>query len=136
MCEGEPAISGFFVPWATWQNSAKDEKAIYETLRSVPMMAVSWSFVGGQPRPLPPLTCPLFDVSVGDMTGRAVCFGDAETKAGYVVAVVADDHIGFLLAFYQQDNSASTLKSKADELLPRFKIERATGDVGLMRWFR
>lgn len=129
MCEGEPAIGGRFVNWAEWQNSAKDEQAIYERANALSVPT----------RPLPPLAppaCPLFDISIAGMAGRAVCFEEPGIKGGLVVVVAADDRVAFLLSFYQQDKSANALKEKVLELLPRFKIERATGDAALLKWFR
>jgi hypothetical protein len=134
MCENEPTIGGFFIAPASWLSSFKDEQAIFQVLRSTPLMAVSWSFSGGPPPPPPSAACPVFDVSIGNMAGRAVCFDDANAKGGAVVIVAADDHVGFLLSFYQRDKSATALRDKVLELLPRFEIERATGDAGLMRW--
>ena len=53
-----------------------------------------------------------------------------------VFVVAADDRVAFLLSFSQQNTSANMLKEKVVEFLPRFKIERATGDAALMKWFR
>jgi hypothetical protein len=64
------------------------------------------------------------------MNGRAVCFDEN------VVVVAADDRVGFLLYFSQRDTPAAVLKNKVLEMLPRFEIERATGEVGLKRWLR
>jgi hypothetical protein len=129
MCEGEPMIAGRFVNWAEWQASAKDERAIYERANAL------WVPTRPLP-PVPPSACPLFDTSIAGMAGRAVCFDEAGVKGGIVVAVAADDHVAFVLSFYQQDKSANALKEKVVELLPRFKIERATGDAALLKWFR
>jgi hypothetical protein len=70
------------------------------------------------------------------MAGRAVCFDETGVKGSSVFVVATDDRAGFLLAFFQQGMSANTLKEKVAELLPRFKIERATGDAALMKWFK
>jgi hypothetical protein len=137
MCGREASIGGFFVDAENWSKSTKDEQAIYRIARSVPMMALSWSFAGGEPAPMPPVACPVFDVSVGDMTGRAVCFDQAAVKGGnMIVAVVADDKVGMVLSFHRPNGSSAQLRDEVLGLMPRFKIERATGDVGLMRWFR
>jgi hypothetical protein len=131
MCEGEPTIGGFFVSSAKWQKSAKDEQSILETMRSFPMFAALAVL------PLPAVTCPPFDVSLGDMTGRGVCLGFPEdAKAAAIVMVVADGNVGLLLHFYEQDNSANKLKGKVDELLSQSRVVRAAGDAGLMRWIR
>ena len=128
MCAGEPTIGGFFISSAKWHNSAKDEQSILETMRSFPMASATW--------PMPPVTCPPFDVSIGDMTGRGICLSFPETNAAGIVMVVADDHVGLFLHFYGQGNSADKLRGEVDELLSRSKVERATGDVGLLRWIQ
>jgi hypothetical protein len=130
MCENEPTISGFFIAPESWNKSPKDEVAIYQASQRVPLMAVSWSKRGGPPPDMPAATCPLFDVSVDGMAGRAACF------ASSVVVVAADDHAGFLLIFYQHDKSGNVLRDKVLDLIPRFKIERAAGDAGLKRWMQ
>jgi hypothetical protein len=130
MCEGEPSIGGRFVNRAEWQSGAKDERAIFELedrLR-IPL------------RPVPPMpnpACPVFDVSFAGTAGRAVCFGEPGSNGSRVVVVAADDRVAFLLRFYQQDKSPDALKEKVVlEWLPRFEIERATGDAALLKWFR
>jgi hypothetical protein len=136
MCGNEPLTGGFFIAAESWQKSSKDEQAIYQALQRAPLMAMSWSRRGGPPPEMPTPACPLFDVSVDGMLGRAVCFDDLEAKAASVIIVAADDHVGFLLSFYQHDQSANVLRDKVLKMLPRFKIERATGDVGLLEWMK
>jgi hypothetical protein len=129
MCDGEPTIAGRLLPAAEWQASPRDEQTIYELANRL------WEPI----RPLPPMpspACPLFDISIAGMAGRAVCFEEPELKGSSVFVVAADDRVAILLAFSQQDKLSSALKEKVVELLPRFKIERATGDAALMKWFR
>jgi hypothetical protein len=85
---------------------------------------------------MPSLACPIFDVSVGGLPGRAVCFDEAAMKGGNVVVVAADNDVGFLLVFYRQDQSAASLRDKMLELVPRFKMERVTADIALLRWIQ
>jgi hypothetical protein len=136
MCENEPTIGGFFISPAGWLASSKDEQAIYHVLQGIPLMAISWSSSGGPPPSMPSPACSVFDVSIGGMTGRGVCFDDVNAKSGAVFIVAGDDRVGFLLSFYQRDKPASALRDKVLELLPRFEIERATGDLGLKKWLR
>jgi hypothetical protein len=136
MCENEPTIGGSFIAPESWNKSPKNEVAIYQTFQRVPLMAISWSSRGGPPPEVPTAACPLFDVSVDGVAGRAVCFDNPKAKTVSVILVAADDRVGFLLSFYQRDQSVNGLRDKVLELIPRFKIERATGDVGLMRWVR
>jgi hypothetical protein len=129
MCESEPEIVGRFVDRQEWLDSAKDERAIY-------VIANTLREPGGPLPPMPSSACPLFDISIAGMPGRAVCFGESGGKGSSVFVVAADDRVAFLLDFSQPDRSANALKEKVLELLPRFKIERATGDAALMKWLR
>ena len=126
-CENEPTVGGSFVAPAEWLSSSKDEQAILQVFRNMP-----WP--GGDRPPTPSASCPVFDVSVGGLNGRAVCF--SEGKGSTVLVVAANDNVGFLLWFAQDDKPAPVLKSKMLEMLPRFEIERATGEIGLKRWIR
>jgi hypothetical protein len=132
MCENEPVIGGWFIPPASWSSSPKNEQAIYQVMRSIPL-----GFSSGTP-PMPSLACPVFDVSIGGMAGRGVCFTDENAKSedAFVIIVAADERVGFLLSFYQRDKPAIALKDRVLELLPRFEIERASGDLGLKKWLR
>ena len=127
MCANEPTVGGFFVDPAGWLSSSKDERAIFQVLQNMP-----WP--GGSPPPIPTASCPVFDVSIGGLDGRAVCI--SEGKDSTVLIVAAEDRVGFLLHIYQADTPASVLKERVLEMLPRFEIERATGEVGLKRWLR
>lgn len=129
MCERGLAAGGFFVSAAKWQDSAKDEHSILEMLRRFPMASATW--------PMPTVACRPFDISIGDMAGRGICLSfSEEPKTAGIVMVVADDHVGLFLHFYDQDSSADTLKDKVKDLLSRSRVERAVGDAGLMRWIR
>jgi hypothetical protein len=129
MCGSEPFISGFFVSAEQWNNSPKDELAIYQAVRSNPLMR------GGPPPQMPPAACRVFDVVIDGMRGRGVCLGVTDVKnANIVVVIAADDRVGFAMSF-QQYRSASELRDEVLEMMPRFKIERATGDK-VSEWFR
>jgi hypothetical protein len=130
ICGYEPFISGFFVSAEQWNKSLKDEQAIYQAVRSNPLMR------GGPQPQMPPAACPLFDVVIDGMRGRGVCLGATGVKGGNIVIVIAaDDHVGLALSF-QQDRSADELRDEVLEMMPRFKTERATGDSALLEWFR
>jgi hypothetical protein len=129
MCGYEPFISGFFVSAEQWNNSPKDEQAIYQAVRSNPLMR------GGPPPQMPPAACPVFDVVIDGMRGRGVCLGATDVKnANLVVVIAADDRVGLALSF-QKYRSADQLRDEVLEMMPRFKIERATGDK-VSEWFR
>lgn len=123
MCANEPVVGGSFIAPAGWLSSSRDEEAIFRVLRNMPWPGIS-------SLPVPSASCPVFDVLIGGMNGRAVCFDEN------VVVVAADDRVGFLLYFSQRDKPATVLKNKVLEMLPLFEIERATGEVGLKRWLR
>lgn len=129
MCKGETAIIGRFVPLVGWQQSSRNERDIYEL---TDRLTYPWRPLP----PMPPIACPLYDVVLAGMSGRAVCFSDPGGSGSTVVVVVADDRVAFLLSFYQRDMSVSVLKDEVSELLSRFRVERATGDAALMRWLR
>jgi hypothetical protein len=129
MCGSEPFISGFFVSAEPWNNSPKDEQAIYQAVRSNPLMR------GGPPPQMPPASCPVFEIVIDGMRGRGVCLGVTDVKnANIVVVIAADDRVGFAMSF-QQYRSAGELRDEVLEMMPRFKIERATGDK-VSEWFR
>jgi hypothetical protein len=129
MCGYEPFISGFFVSAEQWNKSPKDEQAIYQAVRSNPLMR------GGPPPQMPPAACPVFDVVIDGMRGRGVCLGVTDVKNGNIVVVVAaDDRVGLAMSF-QKYRPADELRDEVLEIMPRFKIERATGDK-VSEWFR
>jgi hypothetical protein len=129
MCGNEPFISGFFVSAELWNKSPKDEQAIYQAVRSNPLMR------GGPPPQMPPASCPVFEIVIDGMRGRGVCLGVTDVKnANIVVVIAADDRVGFAMSF-QQYRSPGELRDEVLEIMPRFKIERATGDK-VSEWFR
>ena len=134
MCVDEPQISGFFIEPEGWQKGPKDEKAIFDAFRS--KIVVSWRGSPDSSPPMPAATCPVFDVSIGDMAGRAVCYGGIREKWSTIVLVVADDRVGIVLNFFQADQEAEPLRNKVLALAPRFTAKRATGDSELLGWMR
>jgi hypothetical protein len=133
MCEGEPTITGFFISPDSWQTGAKDEAAIFQALSSIPLGANGKKGASGK-MPFP--VCPISDVTVAGLPGRAVCFDENMMKGGNVVVVAANNEIAFLLVFYRKDKPSSVVRDKMLALLPRFNVERVTGDVRLLRWIR
>jgi hypothetical protein len=133
MCDGSPAISGFFVDADKWKSSAKDAQAIGLIMQGSPVTAES---APASPKPAPASACAPFDVTIGGASGKGACFNDAAAKTATVAMVLADDDVGFLLSFSQKDITADKLKDSAVAMLPNFKIDRAKGDLGLMRWMR
>jgi hypothetical protein len=134
MCEGSPAIGGFFIDEGAWTKSAKDAQAIGQIVQSPPITAENAAAV--PPGSMPAAACQAFDVSISGTNGKGACFNDAATKTATVAMVFVDDDVGFLLSFSQKDIAADKLKDSAIAMLPKFKIERAKGDVGLLRWMR
>jgi len=133
MCEGSPSISGFFVDADKWKKSAKDAQVIGQIMQSPPMTAED----AGALTPKAMLAaCEPFDVTISSASGKGACFKDPATKTARVAMVFADDDVSFLLNFSQKDIPADKLRDKAVAMLPKFKMERAKGDVGLLRWMR
>jgi hypothetical protein len=134
MCADEPQISGFFIEPEGWQKGAKDEKAIFDAFRS--KIVVAWKGSPDSDPPMPASTCAVFDISIGDMAGRAVCYGGLREKWSTIVVVAADDRVGIVLNFFQADQETEPLRSKVLSLAPKFNAIRATGDSGLLGWMR
>jgi hypothetical protein len=133
MCEGSPSIGGFFVDADKWKTSAKDAQSIGQIMQSLPITVES----GGAATEKPPAAaCEPFDATIGGANGRGVCYNDAATKTATVAMVFADGDAAVLLNFSQKGIAADKLRDSAVAMLPKFKIERAKGDLGLMRWMR
>jgi hypothetical protein len=132
-CPEEPAIRLFFLSPTELHGGPKSARDFYEILVSHPVGdALNLNAVP----PMPPVACPLFDVSVGDMPGRGVCFDLAEGKDGAVVVVAADERVGLVLTFSREGKGGAAIREKALALIPKFKIERASGDAALLRWMK
>ena len=135
MCRDEPKISGFFIEPENWLKSAKDDKAIFEASTSIPIAAGSWTAPAVPP--LPPATmCPVFDLVVGTMPARAVCYAGDRDKWSAVIVVAADDKVGIVLVFFQADHDTEKLRSKVLESASRLSTQWATGDGDLRSWLR
>jgi hypothetical protein len=129
LCADEPSIGLRFFSHGTWDASRKDTDAIVKILRQLPR----------QPRDRdPPLreTCSVFDMKIGDLTGRAVCLGEPDKPWNLVAFVGSDGHIGVVLTFYRDSETAEVVRAKALTIAPKFKIERGTGDAALMKWMK
>lgn len=130
-CSSDPTIGGFFFSPTNWNNSRKDERAIFETLQQAPLARMD----GRPPEPMP-AACPVFDVLIGSMKAHAVCYSWPETKASAVVIIASDEQFGIVLSFYRDNQGASELREKVMAVLPKFKVERAVGDAALLRWMK
>jgi hypothetical protein len=132
MCVDEPNVGGFFIDPMRWRNSAKDEPAMLEILQQhglVPAAAV-----GADPKVPPPPACAVFDVTIGDLPARAVCYDVADGSA--VLVIAGDDRVAFVLSFFQRHRTPGSLRERALEMIPQFKMSRPTGDLALLRWMR
>jgi hypothetical protein len=129
ICPDEPTAGGFFITPSGWLSGARNEQAIFQILEEWGRMRP-----GGSRPSAPSASCPLFDVSIGGMNGKAVCIDIADGR--FVAVVAADERVGLVLVFSQRDKSAVALKDQVLEMLPRFEIERATGEAGLKRFLR
>ena len=88
------------------------------------------------PPSVPKSSCDTFDVKVGDMAGRAVCYEFRELSLSVILIVAADEKAGFVLIFQQRTLDWKLLRDKALQGLERFHIQRASGDAALMRWMK
>lgn len=134
-CSDEPEFGGRFIPAENWNKSHKDEGAIWDAAGLAPKNAVSWSRPGYPAQSPPKSVCGVFDVRIGDLKGRALCYSLAY-EGGGVIVVASDDEVGVVLSFYSKDQDGTAVRDKMMSILPRLKVERATGDVGLMRWMK
>jgi hypothetical protein len=132
MCEDEPNLGGFFIDPVLWRQSAKDEPAMLEILQRNGLVPAAAR--GADPSTPPPPACAVFDVEIGDLPGRAVCFDVADGSA--VVVIAGDDHVAVVLSFFQRRRTPGAMREKAMEMIPLFRIQRPTGDIALLRWLR
>jgi hypothetical protein len=130
MCVDEPNVGGFFIDPALWNDSAKDEPAMLEILQRHGLVPAAAP--GADPRAPPPPACAVFDVTIGDLPGRAVCFDVADGSA--VVGIAGDDRVAVVLSFFQRGKTPGAMRERVMEMLPLFRMTRPTGDAGLMRW--
>ena len=65
-----------------------------------------------------------------------MCYVGENQKATGLFAVVANEEIGFVMAFRSDELDSKALREKVMSIVPRFEIESATGDYGLLRWMR
>jgi len=132
MCTDEPNVGGFFIDPPRWRDSAKDEPAMLDILQQHGLVPAAAA--GADPKVPPPPACAVFDVVIGDLPGRAVCFDVADGSA--VVVIAGDDQVAFVLSFFQRKRTPGAIRDKAMDMIPLFRIQRPTGDITLLRWIR
>jgi hypothetical protein len=132
MCADEPSVGGFFIDPSIWRDSAKDEPAMLDILQRHGLVPAAAA--GADPRLPPPPACAVFDVTVGDLPGRAVCFDVADGSA--VLIIAGDERVALVLSIFQRNRTPGAIREKAQDILPQFKMRRPTGDVALLRWMR
>jgi len=134
MCDGQPRISGWMIDHTKWRRSERGDAAIFELLRQPPII------LRGAARPVDvasdPLKsiCGVFDLELAGLSGQGVCYDFGESQSTTIVTVVSNDEIGFVLLFNQRNAELTAFRETVDALLPRFKLERASGDAYLLRW--
>src|SRR5262249_22181005 len=101
MCDGSPAIVGFYIDTDNWKHGAKDAQAIGQIMQSPPMTAENAAAISSEP--VPAAACQAFDVAISGVSGKGACFNDAATKTATVAMVFVDNDVGFLLNFSQKD---------------------------------
>jgi hypothetical protein len=136
MCENEPRISGWMIDHARWQGIEHNDASIFELLRQPPIIlrgAAKPVDIAGNPLTS---TCGVFEVELAGLPTLAVCYDFGESKSTSIVAVASNHEIGFVVLFNQHNADATALREKVRTLLPRFKLERASGDSDLLRWLQ
>jgi hypothetical protein len=132
MCEDEPNVGGFFIDPVRWRESAKDEPAMLEILQQYGLVPAAAR--GADPNAKPPPACAVFDVQIGDLPGRAVCFDVADGSA--VIVIAGDDQVALVLSIFQRKRTPGAMREKAMDMIPLFRMQRPTGDITLLRWIR
>jgi hypothetical protein len=132
MCDDEPNVGGFFIDPVRWRESAKDEPAMLDMLQGYGLVPAASR--GVDPNVRPPPACAVFDVVIGDLPGRAVCFDVADGSA--VVVIAGDDQVALVLSFFQRKRTPGAIRDKAADMIPLFRMQRPTGDITLLRWIR
>ena len=89
---------------------------------------------GADPNAPPPPACAVFDVQIGDLPGRAVCFDVADGSA--VIVIAGDDQVALVLSIFQRKQTPGAMRDKAMDMIPLFRMKRPTGDITLLRWIR
>lgn len=136
MCGGEPSITGWLIDPRRWTRSARDEITLFNLLQAPPAVLARRGASPPADAPRPKPSCLMFDVQIARMPGRAVCYLAEDEKSVGIFAVVANEEAGFVLAFRSDELDTTALREKVLTILPRFQIEVATGDYGLLRWMR
>lgn len=131
MCLNEPKIFGWYVDPAAWRRSGRDGGALLDLVRQTSPFE--------KQLPEPPTTettCESFDVTVGDIPGRAACYHIADTPLNFLAVVAGDGRAAFVLMFADEKLDETGLRENALRKLPKFAAVRAVGESPLLRWFR
>ena len=129
MCEDEPNLWGWFIDEGAWLAGARDEAAIRELVRHAPG-------IGPMPQDFAKATCEVTPIEVAGLEGRAVCFELAPNNMHTLIVVGATEDIGFVLVFAQPGLGWDLLREKVSVISPKFTLQRAAGDAGLLKWLR
>jgi hypothetical protein len=127
MCEGEPDLWGWFIDEAAWEAGARDEAAIRLLLRHAPVVMTDETAKA---------TCAVSTIEVAGLESRTICFELVPENLHVVVVVGGGGDIGFLLMFAQRGLGSELLREKVSAITPKFILQRAAGDAGLLKWLR
>jgi len=136
MCESDIRLSGWMIDHTGWSKTTQDETAIFELLRKPPIILRAGAQRAEPSREPPKSTCGVFDIEIATLPAKAVCYDIGENRSTTIVVVAASHEIGFVLLFNQHNIEWQALREKVQNAVPRFKLERATGDSELLRWVR
>jgi hypothetical protein len=141
MCDRQPRIDGWMILKEVWESSNRDEDAIVKMLRLPPAVrGPGYRGPGygaaGIPAESQKSVCGTFPINIAGMNGRAACYEGADTSPAVIAVIASGPQLGFAILFSQFDSNWKTLRDRVIELAPRFKLERAAGDIKLMKWLR
>jgi hypothetical protein len=137
MCSQGLQIDGWIISKEDWQASKQDADAIVELLHKPPAVRQQ-----GAPAPVVPIasgatsSCGTFTIQLAGMEGRAACYDLRGTAGSTVAVVVAGTELGFVILFRWSGEDSRDLRQEVVSMASRFRLERAEGDVELLKWLR
>jgi hypothetical protein len=136
MCQDEPLITGWLIDPREWLSGKQDQLAIIDTFRKPSAAAQGWNRGNVRPPIIAESDCDVFEAEIAGLPGRGICFQPSSRGTTSIIVVVANREVGYLMAFHQPNTGWKDLREKMLTILPRFKLEIDTGDIGLLKWMQ
>jgi hypothetical protein len=136
MCDHQPRIDGWLIYKEPWHRSAQDETAIAESLKLQPAVRGPVSRTDDLLPESPKSACGTFPTEIAGMSGLAACYDGGDKGPATIAVIVSGVELGFAILFRQSNTDLQTLREKVIGLAPRFKLERAEGDIQLLKWIK